>query len=263
MKRKALLSILAAIVLIVIIIRITDSSDVALSEDAIVDHEQIENNDALHTEKEEEEKGILNGYTIVLDPGHGGNDGGAIGANGTLEKERTFYTAEKIAQSLKEHDANVQITRYGDEFVELASRVEIAERHNADLFISIHYDGFENADVNGITTYYYHDRTNRIAQLIHENIINKNTDARDRGYEKGDYYVLRENEIPGILLELGYITNPDDERRINSEDFQLSITEAVTASVLEFFSDDLDAGQASGTGEDELSTNDDNYFEVE
>src|SRR5690554_339783 len=117
-------------------------------------------------------KGLLDGYTIVLDPGHGGKDGGAIGANHTIEKEVTYITAEFIKQELQKHDATVQLTRLGDTFVELEDRVQIAVNEQADLFISIHYDGFESEEVNGITTYYYHQQDEQITRIIHRNIMN-------------------------------------------------------------------------------------------
>jgi len=176
------------------------------------------------------EKGLLDGYTIVLDAGHGGKDGGAVGANGTVEKEITFITAEHIRQELQKYDATVQFTRMGDIFVELEDRVQM---DYADLFISIHYDGFESEEVNGITTYYYHQRDERVARTIHQKIMNEEMDARDRGVSHGDYYVLRENQVPAVLLELGYITNPQDEERMNQEDFQQHIAQAVADGVIQ------------------------------
>lgn len=176
------------------------------------------------------EKGLLDGYTIVLDAGHGGKDGGAVGANGTVEKEITFITAEHIRQELQKYDATVQFTRMGDIFVELEDRVQM---DYADLFISIHYDGFESEEVNGITTYYYHQRDEQMARTIHQNIMDEELDARDRGVSHGDYYVLRENQVPAVLLELGYITNPQDEERMNQEDFQQHIAQAVADGVIQ------------------------------
>src|SRR5690625_7818860 len=81
------------------------------------------------------EKGLLDGYTIVLDPGHGGNDGGAVGVNGTIAKDITYLTAQHIKQELLNHDAIVQFTRMADLFVEFEDRLQLVY---ANLFMRVH-----------------------------------------------------------------------------------------------------------------------------
>ncbi|MFK4997602.1 N-acetylmuramoyl-L-alanine amidase [Bacillus sp. N9] len=100
--------------------------------------------------------GGLKGKTIVLDPGHGGRDQGAEGANGTLEKELTLRTTELLARKLHKAGAKVIVTRDGDEYVSLNERAYLAARHQADAFISLHYDSIKDKQVKGHTTYYYH-----------------------------------------------------------------------------------------------------------
>lgn len=230
MKKIGLLLLFATIIGAVIIGMYktalgNDQMDQQPPEQKVIENE---NNDEL------EERGLLYGYTIFLDPGHGGKDGGAVGANGTVEKDITYMTAERIMKKLQEYDANVQLTRYDDRYVELADRVQMAKTGRAHLFVSIHYDGFESAEVNGITTYYYHQRDERFARMLHKKIMNEKIDARDRGLAQGDYFVLRENEITAVLLELGYITNPVDEERMNTDEFQDHVAEAVVDGVIEY-----------------------------
>ena len=224
MRKVGLLSLLIAVIVVVCLsFTMNDEKDRQQPQNEV----QEEGQDNVDVQVE---KGLLDGYTIVLDAGHGGKDGGAVGANGTVEKEITFITAEHIRQELQKYDATVQFTRMGDIFVELEDRVQM---DYADLFISIHYDGFESEEVNGITTYYYHQRDEQMARTIHQNIMDEELDARDRGVSHGDYYVLRENQVPSVLLELGYITNPQDEERMNQEDFQQHVAQAVAEGVIE------------------------------
>lgn len=178
---------------------------------------------------------ILTGKTIVIDAGHGGIDVGASGQNGTFEKDVTLTMAQNIQNELeKRTGANVILTRNDDVEISLANRVKIADEQKADLFVSIHFDAFYTNDVEGITTYYNKKSDEPIAALIHDHIFKNGLDARDRGVSLGDYYVLRENSSPAILLELGYISNSTDEARMTSEEFQTKITNSIVDGMIDY-----------------------------
>ncbi|WP_439743022.1 N-acetylmuramoyl-L-alanine amidase family protein [Bacillus pseudomycoides] len=177
----------------------------------------------------------LSKKVIVIDPGHGGNDPGSIGSKGTKEKDITLKTAKNIQKKLEEKGMTVILTREDDTFVPLKNRVAIAQNKSADLFLSIHYDGFTTNDVKGVTTYYYKGlKEQALAETIHEHLF-KHIQAKNRGVKSGDYYVLRENQQPSILLELGYITNPEDEERMNSQQFQADVASGIVNGVIEYF----------------------------
>lgn len=229
MKELKLIGILVSMLLITIISVIviegkqTDTAKKANQPDKVTpNHPQV----SAEMGKEAEMK-ASDEFTVVLDPGHGGNDGGATGVNGTKEKEITLQTTEQIQQLLKKHGVNVVSTRTGDKYVELSDRVQMAKELEADLFISIHYDGFETADVNGMTSYYYHEEDAAIARAFHTLMTAKEPAIKDRGVLEGNYYVLRENAVPSILLELGYITNTTDEARMNTEEFRQKVAESI------------------------------------
>ncbi|WJE55196.1 N-acetylmuramoyl-L-alanine amidase [Bacillus cereus] len=170
-----------------------------------------------------------------MDPGHGGNDPGSIGPNGTREKDITLKTAKNIQKKLEEKGMTVILTREDDTFVSLKNRVAIAQNKSADLFLSIHYDGFTTSDVNGVTIYYNKLLKEwTLAKMIHGNLF-KHIQSKDRGVKSGDYYVLRENQKPSILLELGYITNPEDEKRMNSQKFRADVASGIVNGVIEYF----------------------------
>jgi len=178
---------------------------------------------------------ILTGKTIVIDAGHGGIDIGASGKNGTNEKDVTLTMAKNIQNELeKRTDANVILTRNDDVNISLADRVKIAYEQKADLFVSIHFDAFFTIDVEGITTYYKKKSDEPLAALIQDHIFKNGLDARDRGVSLGDYYVLRENSSPAILLELGYISNSSDEARMTSEEFQSNTTNSIVDGMIDY-----------------------------
>ncbi|MCR8844514.1 N-acetylmuramoyl-L-alanine amidase [Paenibacillus sp. SC116] len=179
---------------------------------------------------------LLEGKTIVIDPGHGGKDPGSIGQQGTIERDMTLQLAKEIEQELLEKTgATVLLTREQDESVDLQQRIDMAEKESADLFLSIHFDAFTTNDVEGMTTYHRNSNDQPIAQAVHDRLIEKNFDTRDRGVRAGDYYVLRENTVPSLLLELGYISNEKDETRMRSLYFHQEASEAIVDGVIDYF----------------------------
>lgn len=172
--------------------------------------------------------------TIVLDPGHGGNDSGTIGTNGNLEKELTLYTARTLQKKLEASGANVIITREDDRYFSLSSRVRLSNIHRADAFISLHYDAAEQKNIRGITPYYYHKSQQSLA-----NAINKSLEAQGhlkiRPARSGDYHVLRHNSQPAVLIELGYLSNPEEEMIVTSNDYQHAVTTAIYDGLGNYF----------------------------
>lgn len=167
----------------------------------------------------ERKKGTLNGLTIVLDPGHGGNDGGTVGVRKTEEKGLTLKTAELLSKHLQAAGAEVHMTRQSDVYVDLRQRVAEAHNVSADAFISIHYDATEDNSVSGFTSYYMHGYQQELAGYLNDGLGSKLT-IRDRGVQPGNYLVLRENRQAAVLVELGFLSNYSEERIIASEQFR-------------------------------------------
>ncbi|KGR74979.1 N-acetylmuramoyl-L-alanine amidase [Ureibacillus manganicus] len=179
-------------------------------------------------------KGTLNGLTIVLDPGHGGNDQGTAGYRGTIEKDITLITAQLLQTKLQGAGATVYLTRESDMYIDLRKRVSIAHSYSADAFISIHYDATEDKEISGFTTYYYHDFQQKLAQSVNNGIANK-VPLRDRGAQNGDYLVLRENYQNAILIELGYLSNPAEERVITTDYYREQATLGIYEGIINYF----------------------------
>lgn len=185
--------------------------------------------------KEKENNRSLSGKVIIIDPGHGGKDSGAIGAGGSEEKTLTLNTALILYDKLRAEGARVILTRNSDIFVPLPSRVDLSRIYEADAFISIHYDSHTTANAGGITSYYYHVYQKPLADHIHD-ALQKQIGLRNRGVRLGDYYVIRENHQAAVLLELGFISNPHEEAYISSRSYQEEISEAIVAGLGSYFS---------------------------
>lgn len=176
---------------------------------------------------------LLSGYTIIIDPGHGGKDPGAIGQNGIMEKDLILETSLKIANQLMNVGANVILTRKDDSFVSLKDRVLISNLEDADAFISIHFNSYPEDYVGGINTY-YHQSGQVLANKI-QHALAEEVSLRNRGVIQSNYRVLRENKHPAILVELGFITNTTELETIQSESYQDKVAWAITQGLVEYF----------------------------
>lgn len=171
----------------------------------------------------------VQGRTIVVDPGHGGSDAGAIGNQNVAEKDVTLGIALELKKMLAAKGANVVLTRSSDKDVayigasdkeELAARVNVANRMDADLFISIHADAYSTQDAQGTTTYFY-EKTNedrRFAQILQSNLV-RQVGLFDRGFEENDYYVLENTHMPAILAEVAFLSNPQEAKLLSKSSF--------------------------------------------
>lgn len=184
-------------------------------------------------------KGTLKGLTIVIDAGHGGNDRGTTGALGTDEKDITLITSELLSSKLQAAGANVILTRESDEYVDLRKRVSIGHQVDADAFLSLHYDAIDNSSVRGFTTYYMHSYQKELAKYVHEGLGNM-ISLKDRGTQPGDYLVLRENKQNAILIELGYLSNPSEERNVTTQNYREQATHGIYNGIINYFDAQLD-----------------------
>jgi N-acetylmuramoyl-L-alanine amidase len=178
--------------------------------------------------------GYLKNKTIVLDPGHGGRDGGTTGANGTLEKDLTLRTARLLYDKLKAAGANVYLTRNSDTFISLGSRVSMGHSKNADAFISLHFDANEDRSVNGMTGYYYHVYQRKLTESLYSAAVGK-TRLNNRGVGIGDYHVVRENKQKAVLMELGFISNPEEEMTVKTSSFQENAASGLYEGLARYF----------------------------
>ncbi|MDK8179696.1 N-acetylmuramoyl-L-alanine amidase family protein [Paenibacillus sp. UMB4589-SE434] len=167
-------------------------------------------------------------YTVVVDAGHGAHDSGAVSVRKRYEKDLNLQIANKVAElAVKEEKLNIVLTRSTDVFLELSERAKIANDLQADLFVSIHANSIDNKPtVSGTETYYYRSESKAFAELMHKYLI-KGTQFKDRNAKVADHHVTRNTKMPAILLEIGFLTNPDEEAVMFTEDFQYRVAQQI------------------------------------
>lgn len=176
----------------------------------------------------------FSGLTIVVDAGHGGHDGGTVGARHTLEKKLNLEVATKLASKLRANGANVVLTRDSDTYVSLPTRVSISHQYAADAVISIHHDAHIDRSVRGFTTYYSNDFQKPLAQAINRG-LQQQLQLSNRGTQYGDYYITRENNRHAVLVELGYLSNGTEEQILRSNQFQEQAAYGIYVGLLNYF----------------------------
>ncbi len=177
-------------------------------------------------------------FLVVIDPGHGGKDPGAIGIGGLQEKNVILPISLEVTRILQQQGIDVRLTRDSDFFVTLQGRTDLANQIDADLFVSIHANSMGKArpDVNGIEVYYFGDR--RLSDTIHRNIV-RSVDMRDRGVRRARFYVLRTSKMPSTLVEVGFVTGAEDAAKLANANFQRQMAAAIAGGIIEYIQRNL------------------------
>lgn len=223
---------------------------------------------------------------VVIDPGHGGEDPGAIGPRKTMEKEIVLKVGEKVVRLLNQNkEIQAFLTRKGDYFIPLEERIKIAREYGADLFISLHTDGSFNPQARGSSVYCLSlsGATDQAAKILadKENMSNllggaflrpasvvkdpnlnqilldlmQNNSMKESirfaeylledikianqlkypSYRQANFIVLKAPDIPSVLVEMAFITNKEDERLLNRNDFQEKMARSLVTSIKKYF----------------------------
>ena len=178
---------------------------------------------------------VPRGQTIVvIDPGHGGRDPGAVGIGGLQEKQINTTVSHRVRQRLQEAGLTVLMTREGDQWVELDARAQFANRARADIFVSIHANAISMSrpEVNGLETYYLASGE-RLARSIHSSVL-RHTDMRDRGVRQARFYVLRHTSMPAVLVETGFVTGAEDAARFRNPAAVNQIADGIARGILDY-----------------------------
>lgn len=171
----------------------------------------------------------LEGVTILLDPGHGGDESGALGPTGYAEKDVNLVVSRLLAENLRSFGAKVYLTRDDDTFVSLSDRQKIINRLKPTLAFSIHYnalpDGGNAEETRGVSTFWYHPQAHDLAVFMH-NYITEKLNRSSAGVFWNNLALTRPNSTPSVLLELGFMINPDEFEWITNSEAQqkLAIT---------------------------------------
>lgn len=175
---------------------------------------------------------------VVIDAGHGGKDPGTNGG-ALIEKDITLTVALLVQDLLEDADYEVIMSRTEDEYPELMERAKLTQEYDAPIFVSIHCNAAENiASANGIETYIAPaDAADAdLAAYLQAALIDA-TSANDRGVKESRLVVLTQNPAPACLVELGFMTNPDECAKLGDEDYQQTLAEAIANGIDNYFAD--------------------------
>lgn len=156
---------------------------------------------------------------VVIDPGHGGADPGAVGPTGKTEKEVCLALGRSLRDALRRRGMNAILTRGADAEVWLAPRLALIERWRADVFVSLHANSHTTPDATGVETYWREGPSQAFADAVHRTVASL-IHRPDRGTKQERLYVLRHPRVPSLLFEAGFISNPGEERLLDDPDFQ-------------------------------------------
>lgn len=161
---------------------------------------------------------------IVLDAGHGGTDEGAK-VNAFMEKKIALTTTLLTKKHLEEIGYRVVMTRSRDVFLPLPRRVSIANKTKGSLFVSIHFNSSPSAEAHGIEIFYFDSKemwrtkaSKRLANCILGRVVN-HTDALSRGVKRGNFHVIRETDMPAVLVEGGFMTNREERGKLRDKEY--------------------------------------------
>jgi N-acetylmuramoyl-L-alanine amidase len=197
----------------------------------------------------------LAGKTIVLDPGHGGVDGGAVGSDKTQEKEITLKVSKMVRDYLQQAGATVYLTRDGDydlagedtkglsrrKSEDIQKRVDFIEEKNADLFLSIHLNALTDKRWKGAQTFYYPGReeNERFAKAIQSEIIRNLENTKREALAIHQIFVLKYAEATSALVEIGFLSNDEELALLQSDTYQRKMAASIYQGILRYQTEEL------------------------
>ena len=176
-------------------------------------------------------------YRVVIDPGHGGPDPGAVGIGGLRETDVVLDLSLQVAQLLEAKGVQVVLTRTSEIDVDLPPRVSLANRMRADAFLSIHANAISMSrpEVNGIETFYFSDpRSARLAAHVQQQVLNVSPGSPNRGVRQGRFFVIRRTTMPSALVETGFVTGRLDAPRLADQGHRRRLSLAIAAGILNY-----------------------------
>ncbi|WP_203332227.1 N-acetylmuramoyl-L-alanine amidase [Planococcus beigongshangi] len=182
---------------------------------------------------------ILKNRIIVIDAGHGGSDPGAA-KNGVMEKNIVLDVSKRVETKLKAAGANVLMTRKTDAFPSLQDRVNFARQNYAEVFVSVHVNAFSNSTAKGSEVFYNSQNANAVeSKYLALDIQNKIVQYADMHYRRvadGNYHVIRNQDIPAVLVELGFLTHAPDFAKLTSSAYLDKYAQAIYDGIIEYYS---------------------------
>lgn len=199
----------------------------------------------------------LSGKVIVIDPGHGGPDGGAVGKDKTTEKEITLTVAKKVRDYLQQSGALVYLTREEDKDLaseqtkgfsarkseDIRNRLSFIHEKEADLFISIHLNALPSTRWRGAQTFYstHIDENKHLAEMVQAELIRNLENTNRQALQIQNIYLLKYAEVPGALVELGFLSNEEERELLKEEKYQRKLALSIYQGMLKYITEDPDS----------------------
>lgn len=185
--------------------------------------------------------------TVIIDAGHGGGDPGAIGINGTLEKDINLNIALKLQKFIEENGGVVLMTRTEDGMLaenkreDMKIRKKLRDENSSDIFVSIHLNSFPSANCSGAQTFYANDDNSKLlAEKIQKNMVKFLDENNPRVAKKlTDVYLLKNVNLPSVIVECGFLSNSNEERLLSDDEYQSKVAFSIYSGINEFFMDSM------------------------
>lgn len=190
---------------------------------------------------------LVQNFFILIDPGHGGHDVGtqSISKPRYQEKSLNLVTAQFVKNYLQQLGYQVLMTREEDKFVSLDKRAQMANERKPTLFVSIHYNSAPSAEAQGVEVFFYQAKekkqkeraikSKRLAQAILKNVV-AHTQAKSRGVKQANYAVIRETNMPAVLIEGGFVTNESELQKLKDPIYLKQIAWGIVRGIEEYLS---------------------------
>jgi N-acetylmuramoyl-L-alanine amidase len=176
---------------------------------------------------------LARGSAVIIDPGHGGADWGAVGPSGLREADATLAISRLVRDALAGQGVPVAMTRTDDSTVPLEERPDLAQRNGGIVFVSIHANASRSAGAAGTETYYKTPESQALARVVQSELAQALGEP-DRGVRTADFYVLVNTPMPSVLVETAFITNPSEEAMLRDPATQRRIADAVARAIVKY-----------------------------
>lgn len=190
-------------------------------------------------------KVIATGQVIVIDSGHGGADPGKIGINQVKEKDVNLKIAKKVKKKLRKEGWKVVMTRETDVMLgdsekgnrkihDMKARVELINKTMPVMAVSIHQNSYEEVEIHGAQVFYYsHSKEGkRMAETMQKALLMADEENTRQAKANDTYYLLKRTEVPTIIVECGFLSNPQEAEKLTEEEYQKKIAQAITSGII-------------------------------
>ncbi|BAC12151.1 N-acetylmuramoyl-L-alanine amidase CwlD [Oceanobacillus iheyensis] len=203
----------------------------------------------------------LTGKTIVIDPGHGGPDGGAVGSDDTEEKDIALQVSKLIQSYLQQQGALVYLTREQDKDLaaeetsglarrkseDIRNRLKFIHDKEPDFFLSLHLNALPSTQWSGAQTFYYptKDENKHLATMIQQEIIRNLENTNRSPLALNSMYLLKHAEVPGALVEIGFLSNVEERELLKDEDYQRKMAASIYEGILRYATEEPEEQEES------------------